>query len=688
MLKKNKSNYNNAISLNNIHLIQKEKKQYLFSSPYEKVIKILKSLKNYLLSYKNNVKAIEELDWVIITISKNLLYSFKKTFYYNENLIMLSGNHKIKEFSNEIDLFNKEYEELSQKYLKITIKNEEYAKFLNYKEKNISFGNKKIGNKNKSSINSIRKIDSNVLIRKIKKSNKYFSQFSLQLLNDFNQVLLGNNSITDIYCTDNNGFESKKDVKDINFDKNKNTKELSSNSKDKKKNNNNKNFLYNNYQICSTAISNSKKKINKKRNMSNIFENESMKFFPDFNNLSNRNNNNQKNNKLFSLPLINILFNGETKIDKYKINNFNKKKNLYINQHITDYDLNNNNKLLSFEKEPKKLDIPIPLNILNNIDINLIFDYKNFDIFNLRDKIGLENVLPFLGKEIIKKLNIYHLLDELKLDNFLITISNNYQNTKALYHSSLHGVDVCYSTYIILTLLKNENNIIPSISELDIVSLIISALCHDIGHPGLNNNFLINSKNEISIIYNDISVLENFHCSKTFKLLQNNDINIFNKFSKENFLLIRKKMIGEILSTDMSLHFKIIEDFKEYKKNKDKKLEQNQLNFITHISDLSHNYRKFEISLKWVELLMNEFWNQGDKEKELGLPVSFLCDRNDVNVPKSQVGFINTFLINTIQELVEVNKNLEIMKKNAIDNVKMWEKLEKEKRKTGWTPKK
>ena len=256
MLKKNKSNYNNALSLNNIHLIQKEKKQYLFSSPYEKVIKILKSLKNYLLSYKNNVKAIEELDWVIITISKNLLYSFKKTFYYNENLIMLSGNHKIKEFSNEIDLFNKEYEELSQKYLKITKKNEEYAKFLNYKEKNISFGNKKIGNKNKSSINSIRKIDSNVLIRKIKKSNKYFSQFSLQLLNDFNQVLLGNNSITDIYCTDNNGFESKKDVKDINFDKNKNTKELSSNSKDKKKSNNNKNFLYNNYQICSTAISN------------------------------------------------------------------------------------------------------------------------------------------------------------------------------------------------------------------------------------------------------------------------------------------------------------------------------------------------------------------------------------------------------------------------------------------------
>ena len=322
------------------------------------------------------------------------------------------------------------------------------------------------------------------------------------------------------------------------------------------------------------------------------------------------------------------------------------------------------------------------------MDLNLIFDYTKFNIFNLKDKLGLENTMPFLGKEIIKKLNIYNLLETSKLDSFLMTLSKNYQNTKALYHTSLHGVDVCYSTYLILTLLKNEDNKIINISELDIVSLIISGLSHDIGHPGLTNKFLINSKDELSIVYNDMSILENYHCSKTFQLLENDDINIFSSFSNEEFLLVRKKMIGEILSTDMSYHFKIVNDFKEYKKNKDKKLEQNQLNFIIHIADLSHNYRKFEISIKWVELLSNEFWNQGDKEKELGLPVSFLCDRNDINVPKSQVSFINTFSIPTIQELIDVNKKFEILKKNAIDNLNIWEKLEKEKRKRGWTPEK
>ena len=296
--------------------------------------------------------------------------------------------------------------------------------------------------------------------------------------------------------------------------------------------------------------------------------------------------------------------------------------------------------------------------------------------------------MPFLGKEIIKKLNINHLIEDSKLDNFLMVLSKTYQNNRALYHTSLHGVDVCYSTLLILTFLKNDENKLEDISELDIISLIIAALGHDVGHPGLTNKFLINSKNELSTIYNDASVLENFHCAKTFQLLENNELNIFSNFTNEDYLLIRKKIIGEILATDMSFHFEIVEKYKEYKNNRDKKIEQNQLNFITHIADLFHNYRKFEISLRWVELLSNEFWNQGDKERELGLPISFLCDREDINVPKSQIGFLNTFSLPIIQELVEVNIKFDSLKKNAINNLNIWEKYQKEKRKRGWTPKK
>ena len=685
MLKKN--NGIHSSSFNNINQLKYETKRYLFFTPYEKVIQILNSLKFSILSNINIKKNIEELDWVIDVITNNLLYSYQKTFYFNNNNLVLSGNHKIKDFSCEVNLFNKEFEKFYEKYLEIGMKNEEYAKYLSNNEKNISLLNNEV-HKGNNIIFSNQKINSIAIFNKIKKSRHFFNQFSVQLLNDYNQLILGNKSITDIYCTDNNGFKSKIDNNhnsNIKLTKNKKIKELSFDTQKPIINNtNNRNSLYNNYRICSTTGLNSKSTSNRNKNVSGLFENEYLK-----NNFSLKNKNilsniNLKKNKLF-LPSIKYNFNGAALLDKNKI--INKKNNSSLNHQNTEIDLNDKSIVLEKEKE-NMINYHLSIFKFLGIDKDSIFDYRNFDIFKLKDKIGTSNIMPFLGKEIIKKLNINHLLNESKLDNFLITLSKNYHNTIALYHTSVHGTDVCYSIYTILTLLKNKDNIIPDISDLDIASLVIAGLAHDVGHPGLTNKFLINSKNELSIIYNDESILENFHSAKTFQLLNKNDINILDNLSKEEYLLIRKKMIKEIIATDMTFHFKIQDEFQQYIKNKDNKLIQNQLNFIIHLADLSHNYRKFEISIKWVKLLTNEFWNQGDKEKELGLPVSFLCDRNEVNVPKSQVDFINTFLINTIDKLIEININFEIMKKNVINNRKIWEKLQKEKRKTGWSPEK
>ena len=42
----------------------------------------------------------------------------------------------------------------------------------------------------------------------------------------------------------------------------------------------------------------------------------------------------------------------------------------------------------------------------------------------------------------------------------------------------------------------------------------------------------------------------------------------------------------------------------------------------------------------WVELLMKEFFRQGDIEKEQGLTVSPLCDREITDIDASEVAFI------------------------------------------------
>ena len=43
--------------------------------------------------------------------------------------------------------------------------------------------------------------------------------------------------------------------------------------------------------------------------------------------------------------------------------------------------------------------------------------------------------------------------------------------------------------------------------------------------------------------------------------------------------------------------------------------------------------------------MYEEFFKQGDLEKDKGLPVSFLCDRENTKVNKMQAGFLNGVVI-------------------------------------------
>jgi len=157
------------------------------------------------------------------------------------------------------------------------------------------------------------------------------------------------------------------------------------------------------------------------------------------------------------------------------------------------------------------------------------------------------------------------------------------------------------------------------------------------------------------------------------------------------------------LATDMANHGKVIslikskistnEDGKDFKfkllsGNEQTKNEEQQslLDFMIHLADLAHNTRLFNISLKWVELLSEEFWRQGDLEKKLNLPVTFLCDRDNVNIPQSQKGFISGFIIPTFDCLVKIFPTLRFTLDNANTNLKEWQKLLNEGRLRGWTP--
>ncbi len=308
-----------------------------------------------------------------------------------------------------------------------------------------------------------------------------------------------------------------------------------------------------------------------------------------------------------------------------------------------------------------------------------------------------------MGRIILENLGLLDegILNQNKLDSFLTSLSNQYKKT-TLYHNSMHGADVTQSSYLFLTHSNAEK--VAKTNVIDILSIIIAGLGHDLGHPGLTNMYHMNDSTDIAITYNDISILENFHASLLFKTLRKSENNIFEKLSTMDYKIIRKRMISEILATDMANHGKVVSVIKsrialnennEYRLNllsgnEQTKNEEQQylLDYILHLADLAHNTKLFKISLKWVSLLSEEFWRQGDLEKKKNLPVSFLCDRDKINIPQSQKGFISGFIIPTFENLTLVFPSLKFTLDNANNNLKEWQKLLDEGRLKGWTPKK
>jgi len=69
-------------------------------------------------------------------------------------------------------------------------------------------------------------------------------------------------------------------------------------------------------------------------------------------------------------------------------------------------------------------------------------------------------------------------------------------------------------------------NLLKVLKDCDLLALMIAAAPHDIGHPGLNNVFLINSNNPLAVTYNDQSVLENHHCALLSNILSRPESNI------------------------------------------------------------------------------------------------------------------------------------------------------------------
>lgn len=58
---------------------------------------------------------------------------------------------------------------------------------------------------------------------------------------------------------------------------------------------------------------------------------------------------------------------------------------------------------------------------------------------------------------------------------------------------------------------------------------------------------------------------------------------------------------------------------------------------MVHCADLSNPTKPLQLYRQWTDRIMEEFFRQGDRERERGMEISPMCDKHNASVEKSQV---------------------------------------------------
>ncbi|CAO3591876.1 unnamed protein product [Absidia cylindrospora] len=334
------------------------------------------------------------------------------------------------------------------------------------------------------------------------------------------------------------------------------------------------------------------------------------------------------------------------------------------------------------------------------------FDYNYYELVQCAF-IVLRHVLTLPGLE-----NISRSVSDGDLYDFLFDVANMYQSLNP-YHNFQHAVDVMQATYYFLcqigvlppmepdasptlssakfphgqyTWLQDNAIMKDLISPFDILALILASIGHDVGHPGVNNMFMIKTATPLALMYNDRSVLESFHAMVFFNILQRHCFRQLTEWrTTAQYTRFRRIVMRSILATDMGLHDDYVNKIqtqanrlKAYPldiRNQEQATEEVLLicGSLIKCADISNCARPFPVAKKWAEILQHEFHEQGDLEKELGLSVLPMNERGKVSLEDFQLGFKKNVAGKLFEAVADVLPDMQYAVDYIRDNCVVWE---------------
>lgn len=248
--------------------------------------------------------------------------------------------------------------------------------------------------------------------------------------------------------------------------------------------------------------------------------------------------------------------------------------------------------------------------------------------------------------------------------------------SKVTYHNWQHAFGVTQTFFA----MAHNGNLGKHLSRLELFALLIATICHDLDHRGTNNSFEGLKQSELAKLY-DTSTMERHHFDMCVMILNVDENNILANLTVEEYKEVIKIVEKAILSTDISFYLKNRKNYTNlidagsFDWNDDGHRDLFRSMVMT-AADLSAIAKPWSVQHHIAEIVYQEFFEQGDKEREIGHTPAELFDGSKAGkLPKMQLGFID-FICNPVYvALAEHVPAFRPLLDNVEENRRQWELL-------------
>ncbi|KAK9398909.1 cGMP-specific 3-cyclic phosphodiesterase [Crotalus adamanteus] len=301
------------------------------------------------------------------------------------------------------------------------------------------------------------------------------------------------------------------------------------------------------------------------------------------------------------------------------------------------------------------------------------FYFSDFELSDM--ETSLCTIRMFIDLNLVQNFQIKHEV----LCRWILSVRKNYRKN-VTYHNWRHAFNTAQCMFAALKTGKIQNKL----TDVEVLSLLIAALSHDLDHRGVNNSYIQRSEHPLAQLYCH-SIMEHHHFDQCLMILNTPGNQILSALSVEEYKATLKIIKQAILATDLALYIKRRGEFFDLLRN-------NQFNpqepyqkelflaMLMTACDLSAITKPWPVQQRIAELVAAEFFDQGDKErKELNIEPTDLMNREKKNkIPSMQVGFIDAICLQLYEALTYISEACYPLLEGCRKNRQKWQALSEE----------